>query len=201
MSERSRIETAPARGCYDRALSRQARQAEQRARLVGWVAEAYRVRGLSLTVQDVVHAAGVGRNTFYEYFDGLEHALDYAAQTHAKAMQERIVSALESARTPIAKLRALSRVWFDEIEKDPGRAALLLRPSEAARSVASNTFASLLEAALKQGRSITPANPEAPLIDYAAFAAAGGARALLTAGASRVELQEGLALLLTRVFR
>lgn len=201
MPDRNRIEPAPARGRYDRGLSRQARQAEQKARLVGWIAEVYRERGLELTVQDVVQAAGVGRNTFYEYFDGLDHALDYAAQTHAKAIQERIATTLEAARTPIAKLRELSRAWFDAIERDPARAALLLRSPAGARSAAVSTFASLLETSLKQGRSFAAATPNAPLIDYAAFAAEGGARAVLAWAAPRGELQEGLATLLTRVFR
>src|SRR5688572_17094045 len=103
MSERSRMETAPARGCYDRALSRQARQAEQKARLVDWIAQVYLQRGSTATVHDIVQAAGVGRNTFYEYFDGLEHALDFAAQIHAKQTHDRLARALEAARTPIAK--------------------------------------------------------------------------------------------------
>lgn len=214
MSDRSSIAPAPARGRYDRALSRKARQAEQKARLVGWIAQVYHERGPGLTVHDVVQAAGVGRNTFYEYFDGLDHALDYAAQTHAKLIHERVVSAIESARTRIAKLRELSRAWFDELEKDPARAALLLRlpppvPSSAG-SPASSVFASLLGVVLEEGRSYGAASthaghpgadPDRGLIDYAAFAAEGGARSLLTGGAPRSALQEGLATLLTRVFR
>lgn len=201
MPDRSRMEIAPARGRYDRALSRQARQAEQKARLVGWIAEVYRERGPALTVQDVVQAAGVGRNTFYEYFDGLEHALDYVAQTHAKAMHERISTAIEAARTPIAKLRELSRAWLEEVELDPARLALLLRLRSGARSTATDVFASLLDAALKQGRNQVAANADVFLVDYAAFAGEGGARSLLSGAATRPDLQESLATLLTRLFR
>lgn len=201
MPDRSRMEIAPARGRYDRALSRQARQAEQKARLVGWIAEVYRERGPALTVQDVVQAAGVGRNTFYEYFDGLEHALDYVAQTHAKAMHERISAAVEAARTPIAKLRELSRAWLEEVELDPARSALLLRLRSGARSTATDVFASLLDAALKQGRNQVAANADVFLVDYAAFAGEGGARSLLSGAATRPDLQESLATLLTRLFR
>ncbi len=164
----------------------------------------YRARGMALTVHDVVQAAGVGRNTFYEYFDGLDHALDYAAQTHAKTMYERIWSAVEETRTPIAKLRELSRAWFAELERDPARATLLLRLPVGARSAAVSTFAALLESALERARSFNAANPEAALIDYAAFAAEGGARTMLAPGtmaAARAELEQGLAALLTRVFR
>ena len=201
MPERPRIETAPARGCYDRALSRQVRQAEQKARLVGWIAEVYLARGAALTVHDVVQAAGVGRNTFYEYFDGLEHALDYAAQTHAKVLHERLMSAVETVRTPIAKLRELSRTWFDEVASDPAHAALLLRVRANARSAAVELFVALLDAVLSRGRSYGSQNQDKLLIDYAAFAAEGGARCLLAQGAARSDLQESLATLLTRVFR
>lgn len=201
MTDRSRMETAPARGCYDRGLSRQARHAEQRARLVGWIAEVYLERGSALTVQDVIQAAGVGRNTFYEYFDGLDHALDYAAQTHAKLVHERLLSVVEAARTPIAKLRELSRGWFEEIDRDPGHAALLLRQPVAGRSAALEMFAALLATVLKQGRSYGTPALDGTLIDYAAFAAEGGARSLLAQRDLKTELQEGLGTLLTRVFR
>lgn len=201
MPDRPRIEAAPARGCYDRALSRQARQAEQKARLVGWIAEVYRERGPDLTVQDVVQAAGVGRNTFYEYFDGLEHALDYAAQTYAKALHERIVIAVDAARTPIAKLRELSRAWFHEVESDPAHAALLLRSRPGARSAATDVFASVLDAVLEQSRGQAAASADALLIDYAAFAGEGGARSLLAQAVPKPDLQEGLGTLLTRLFR
>ncbi|HEU5072925.1 MAG TPA: TetR/AcrR family transcriptional regulator [Polyangiaceae bacterium] len=208
MPDRPHLATAPARGRYDRAQSRQTRQAEQKARLVGWIGTTYLEHGPALTVQDVVRAAGVGRNTFYEYFDGLEHALDYAAQTHAKALRERIMSELENARTPIAKLRELSRAWFDEVERDPAQTALLLRATAGtgartagSRSAAAAVFASVLADLLQQARSHDPASHDLTLIDYVAFAAEGGVRSLLGQGAPRPTLQEGLSTLLTRSFR
>lgn len=195
------METAPARGCYDRALSRQARQAGQKARLVDWIAQVYLERGATATVHDVVQAAGVGRNTFYEYFDGLDHALDYAAQTHAKHMHERLATLLEAARTPIAKLRELSRAWFDELESDPAHAALLLRLPAGAGSAAASVFRSLLGTVLKDGRSYGATTSDQVLIDCAASAAEGGARSLLARAALKTDLQEALSTLLTRVFR
>lgn len=195
------METAPARGRYDRALSRQARQAEQKARLVEWIAQVYLERGSTATVHDVVQAAGVGRNTFYEYFDGLDHALDYAAQTHAKQTHEQLLKLLEAARTPIAKLRELSRAWFDEFERDPAQGALLLRLPSGSGSAAASVFKSLLGTVLTEGRSYGATASDLVLVDYAAFAAEGGARELLARGAPKSELQEGLSTVLTRVFR
>jgi AcrR family transcriptional regulator len=201
MPDRRPIAPAPARGRYDRALSRQARQAEQKDRLVRWIAEAYREHGPSLTVQHVVEAAGVGRNTFYEYFDGLEHALDFAAQSHAKLVRERIVNAVDAARTPIAKLRELSRAWCNEVQADPANAALLLRPGADARSAGARMFGALLLDIVKDARSHAAANPDPLLTDYAAFAAEGGARLLLAGGAPCDQVQEGLGTVLTRLFR
>lgn len=214
MRDRPGTETAPPRGRYDRALSRQARQAEQKTRLVGWIAAVYLERGPALTVQDVVQAAGVGRNTFYEYFDGLEHALDYTTQTHAKALRERIMSEVETARTPIARLRELSRAWFDEVERDPAHTALLLRlggrsaaapgaggRTAGSRPAAAALFASLLTSVLGRGPGRDPASHDVALLEYVAFAAEGGARSLLGQDASRTTLQEGLSTLLTRLFR
>jgi AcrR family transcriptional regulator len=195
------MEAAPARGRYDRALSRQARQAEQKERLLRWIAEAYREHGDSLTVQHVVEAAGVGRNTFYEYFDGLEHALDVAAQSRAKLVRERIVNAVDQARTPIAKLRELSRAWFNEVQADPANAALLLRRGSDARSVGASMFGALLAAIVKAAQTYGAANVDPLLIEYAAFAAEGGARLLLVAGAENERAQEGLGTVLTRLFR
>jgi len=201
MPDRRPIEPAPARGRYDRALSRQARQAEQKARLLRWIAEAYRERGPSLTVQHVVEAAGVGRNTFYEYFDGLEHAIDFAAQSYAKLVQERIVSAVATARTPIAKLRELSRAWFDVVQADPANAALLLRPGADSRSAGARMFGSLLATIVKDARSTGAAHPDPVLVDCAAFAAEGGARLILAGGAQSDRVQEGLGTVLTHLFR
>ena len=201
MPDRRPIEPAPARGRYDRALSRQARQAEQKERLLRWIAEAYRERGQSLTVQHVVEAAGVGRNTFYEYFDGLEHAIEFAAQSHVKLVRERIVSAVAMARTPIAKLRELSRAWFSVMEADPANAALLLRPGADSRSAGARMFGSLLATIVKDARGSGAAHPDPVLIDYAAFAAEGGARLLLAGGAESDGVREGLGTVLTHLFR
>lgn len=200
--QRPEAEPAPARGCYDRALSRQARQAEQRERLVYWIAQKHQECGTRLTVQDVVAAAGVGRNTFYEYFDGLEHGLAYAAQTCAKLGRERIMSELESARTPIAKLRKLARAWLEFAESEP--AALLLlarRPANASGSDATALFQSLLQQVLNAGSQALALPSDRVLEACAASAAEGASLRLLAGEATRLELQAALELVLTRVFR
>ena len=201
MKGRAPAEPAPSRGCYDRALSRQARQSEQRERLVDWMAEMYRQRGEQVTVQDVVQAAGVGRNTFYEYFDGLEHGLAHATQTVSKLLYERTVSELEASRTPIARLRALSRLWFELLDSEPAPMALLSRPvSEGAMSEGVVLFQALLSRALLEKTPGAARADEATQL-CAALAAVGASGAVRLGVAGRQEMQEALSLLMQRVFR
>lgn len=198
----SKSEQAPARGCYDRALSRQARQAEQRERLVTWIGETYRTRGEHLTVNDVISAAGVGRNTFYEYFDGLEHALGYAAQTAASKIHERIVIHVERELTTLAKLRALTQRWFAEVHANPAVMALLLRnlPGQPC-SRAASLFESLLHRALDQTGQVVSTQAEEAWEVCAAVAAAEASRYAIAGGPHADHMKSALEVLLTRLFR
>lgn len=202
MTDRPAIDPAPGRGCYDRGLSRQARQTEQQERLVAWIAETHLHRGAALTVQDVVKAAGVGRNTFYEYFDGLEHALDFAAQARAKLIRENLEGDMATARTLIGKLRALSKRWFREATLDPASLALLLRsPRPGALSDGATLFATLINMALEQSALQGARHPGTSLVSCAALAAEGAAAYLMRGGTSADELEDALSTVLTQVFR
>lgn len=202
MSARPPLEPAPARGCYDRGLPRSARQAEQRERLTHWIAEVYRQKGEALTVQDLIENAGVGRNTFYEYFDGLEHALEHASHTWVKQLYEIMVSEVELARSPIARLRALSKAWFEQVEEQPAAISLLLRrPPDRAMSAAAELFRRLLQQALVPS-AVGPALRSEPGWEVCAACAAEGASLVaLRAAAPTSELEDALSVTLTRVFR
>ncbi len=201
-------EPAPGRGRYDRSQSRQVRQTEQRERLVRWIAEAYRARGERLTVNDVVSAAGVGRNTFYEYFDGLEHALGYASQAYSKQIYEQLVSDLEQARTTIAKLRFLTHAWLAQAHSAPAAMSLLLRPpapdADSPLCVAETLFTMLLRRALCAHPRLAT-RPDTSRELCAAFAATGSCRVVLHLGeptlAPADALAESLETLLTQAFR
>src|SRR5580765_2271924 len=96
---------APGRGCYDRTQSRQQRHAEQRDRLIASVA-ALAVGGDELTVGAIVARAGVGRNTFYEYFDDVGHALRVLKQRAVRELATAVEESLRGARAPLERLRA-----------------------------------------------------------------------------------------------
>ncbi|HET7541314.1 MAG TPA: TetR/AcrR family transcriptional regulator [Polyangiaceae bacterium] len=117
---------APKRGQYDRGLSRSERQTAQRERVIAAIAALGR-ENRELSVANVVELAGIGRNTFYEYFDDLEHAL---AATKTRALRDfatRVASAWELARTPLQRVRALARAWTECLLENPAQARLALR--------------------------------------------------------------------------
>src|SRR6185369_9968049 len=94
---------APKRGRYDRALSRRERQAAQRERVIAAIA-ALSATDRELSVANVVELAGIGRNTFYEYFDDLEHALIEVKSRALREFSDRADAALLSARTPLERI-------------------------------------------------------------------------------------------------
>jgi AcrR family transcriptional regulator len=135
---------APGRGAYDRSLSRSERDAEHRERLLLAAAEVS-VLGPA-TVARIVEHAGVGRSTFYEFFDSPEHVLEHLEQRVLRALEASLARALAEARTPLERLRALVRAWLRELEARPleSRVVLTRRPSTELLSPAGKLFHDLL---------------------------------------------------------
>jgi AcrR family transcriptional regulator len=126
---------APKRGRYNRALSRHERQAAQQERVIAAIA-AVAAAGRELSIASVVEQAGIGRNTFYEYFDDVEHAL---ASIDGRAQRELVAClepALRLARTPLERMRALARAWAESLSANRSLALLALRPQSATRHTA-----------------------------------------------------------------
>jgi len=121
---------APKRGCYDRTQTRQQRQVEQRDRLIASLA-ALTTSGEEPTVGGIVQRAGVGRNTFYEYFDDVGHALHVLKQRAVRELANAIDESLRSARAPLERLRATTRGWLQALAREPGLMTIALRPSPA----------------------------------------------------------------------
>lgn len=104
---------APGRGAYDRSLSRPERDAEHRDRLLRATAEVF-AEGTT-TVARIVERAGVGRSTFYEFFDSPEHLLDHLEQRAVRSLEDTIQAELVSARTPLEQVRSIIRGWLLEL--------------------------------------------------------------------------------------
>lgn len=115
---------APGRGSYDRSLTRAERDADHRERLL--LATAQVLSEGALTVARIVQRAGVGRSTFYEFFDGPEHALEQLEQRSLRGLESALDAAFTEARTPLERLRAISRAWTQTLERSAGEAAVAL---------------------------------------------------------------------------
>lgn len=121
------IEPAPKRGQYDRALSRRERQDAQRERVIGALA-ALGAADRELSIANVVELAGIGRNTFYEYFDDVDHALTVMKARAVRELGARLESRLQTARTPLERVRGIARAWTESLFVNPALLRLALRP-------------------------------------------------------------------------
>jgi AcrR family transcriptional regulator len=133
------VESAPKRGQYDRALSRRDRQDAQRERIflaLGSLSASQR----ELSIANVVELAGIGRNTFYEYFDGIEQALNAIASKSLRELVTRAESDLLAARTPLERIRALARAWTETLLANAPLVALVLRPQSEKMSAARHSM-------------------------------------------------------------
>ena len=115
---------APGRGAYDRSLSRVERDTQHRERL--FLAAAVVSELGPPTVARIVEHAGVGRSTFYEFFDSPEHLLDQLAQRIERAVEGALEAALIEARTPLERVRAIARHFIAEVEARPIEARFAL---------------------------------------------------------------------------
>ena len=117
---------APKRGHYDRALTRRERQAEQRERVIAAIA-AVSASQRELNVANVVEIAGIGRNTFYEYFDDIDHALLVIERRVTTEFATRVGGALLVARTPLERIRAVAKAWTEVLFDNEAVVHLALR--------------------------------------------------------------------------
>lgn len=95
----------------------------------------------------VVGLAGVGRNTFYEYFDDVAHARREAESAAWRRVDAKLRAAEQLARTPLERVRGLARGWFDACEAEPAEFSLMLTP----RGAEVSRGAELLRAAFERG--------------------------------------------------
>jgi AcrR family transcriptional regulator len=115
---------APGRGAYDRTLSRSERDAEHRERLL--LAAADVLTQGPATVARIVERAGVGRSTFYEFFDSPEHLFEHLEQRALRGLDTALDVAFSEARTPLERVRAITRAWLAELETRPAEARVVL---------------------------------------------------------------------------
>jgi AcrR family transcriptional regulator len=195
---------APKRGQYDRALSRNERQAAQQERVIAAVV-AVAAAGRELSVASVVEHAGIGRNTFYEYFDDVEHALMSINGRARRELIARAEPALRLARTPLERVRALARAWAESVSANPALTRLALRAQSAEKdpaelSVLGRYVVSVLEGDV-ESRSTLPGLVDALRVTAVAAVFDAVSRAHLEKQSSPGDLQRILADFALRLLR
>jgi AcrR family transcriptional regulator len=143
---------APGRGAYDRSLSRTERDAQHRERLLLAAAEVLELG--TPTVARIVERAGVGRSTFYEFFDSPEHLVEQLEQRVCRAIEAAMESALHEAHTPLERVRAIARRFIREVEARPieTRVALARRVGSSAVSPAGGAVQRALQRVTEDAR-------------------------------------------------
>jgi len=106
------------------------------------------------TVARIVERAGVGRSTFYEFFDGPEHLLEHLEQRALRGLESALQVAFDEARTPLERVRAIARTWLTELEAGPieARVALTRRIDAELLSPASKLLHGALERCVQAAR-------------------------------------------------
>jgi AcrR family transcriptional regulator len=204
MKAAAELVPAPKRGLYDRALSRHERQAAQQERVIAAIA-ALAASGRELSVASVVEHAGIGRNTFYEYFDDVEHALNAVHGRVRRDLAARLDPALRAARTPLERIRALSRAWAESVTMNPALALLALRVESAAHDTVglsglARYVATILENEL-EARSALPGLADGLRVAAVAAVFDVVSRAQLAERGSAADLQRVLSDLAIRLLR
>jgi AcrR family transcriptional regulator len=157
------------------------------------------------TVARIVERAGVGRSTFYEFFDGPEHVLDQLEQRALRMFELGLDEAFDEARTPLERVRAIVRHWLFELEVRPveARVALTRRITSEPLSPAGQLLLRALErcvqAAAQDGMAWFKAADELSLLAAAAAIEALSRRHLT--GRPLQDPQRALAELITKVLR
>jgi AcrR family transcriptional regulator len=157
------------------------------------------------TVARIVERAGVGRSTFYEFFDSPEHLLEHLEQRSLRGLESALESAFNEARTPLERVRAIARTWLAELEARPNEARVALTrriPSELlspASKLLHGALERCVQAARHDGMGWFNAADEVSLLAAAAAVEALSRRHL--AGRPLRDAQRTLTELITKLLR
>jgi AcrR family transcriptional regulator len=118
---------SPGRATYDRNLTPDERDAEQRRRILGAAAHAFESKRADLVTLDDIAAFGeVSRTTIYKHFaGGLEELRRMAFEHHGSALTMKALGAATAPGVEDALAAALE-VITDELVRAPGKMAFLV---------------------------------------------------------------------------
>jgi AcrR family transcriptional regulator len=159
-----------------------------------------------VSVARVAKHARVGRNTFYEHFTDVPEALEAASQLAAEGLLATLDSSPVDARTPVERIRAFGRAWFQLVggARAQVECAFAVMPGQRrVLSPAGELLCERLAALVNEGRRMAAmsAPAELPRLIACAGAIEGLTRALLAARISRTEAEATLVDVCVRLFR
>ena len=113
------------------------RRARTRAELIRAARELYAAWTFdSVTVDDVVNAAGVAKGTFYVHFDDLDDLKSVVADELAREFDDLLQPRRLSLDDPLERITAGCGAFINEALYNPARAALIARGAAAMPGIA-----------------------------------------------------------------
>jgi AcrR family transcriptional regulator len=192
---------APGRGRWERHLSAEARHELQRRRVLDVLPHVIAEFGNAFTVDEIVEAAGVGRNTFYAFFDDASAATAALLSEVREALADALDASARSARTPIERIRGVATAWVRTAAEKPALA--VLAHAEAEDGGVNSALREHLAQALAVARAAGTAGRIADPLRLEMIIGAFDAAALYVAASPDQEAQarDALADLVMRFFR
>jgi AcrR family transcriptional regulator len=144
------VMASPGRGRWERHLSREERHSAQRRKILESLPPLIAERGNAFTVDDVVDAAGIGRNTFYVHFEDADAATAALLWEALDELNAALEAVRASARTPLARVRGVTAAWAHCAATNP--ALSLLAHAEAEGGGVNGALAAHLNEAVAAAR-------------------------------------------------
>jgi AcrR family transcriptional regulator len=101
------------------------------------------------TAGEIIDAAGVGRNTFYEHFETCGAAVAEAVRRATNELGKVVRAAVGDTRTPRERLRALAATWLAEVPRNAVLVAVLRDGASEERASVLRVFETELRHALE----------------------------------------------------
>jgi len=198
------LNRARGRGRWDRRSTDEARRQETRRLVLDATARVVASRGGTATAAAIIELSGIGRNTFYEHFEGVSAAVSEVLREHVTELGAALRAQTSPVRTPHERLRALSSAWLLQTARRPFAMAILLDTPAESRGLVLAELETEVRAALELARSAgTVAVEVEPLRLACVVGAFVGAASLLarTPGTDARSAAETLTDVTLRMFR
>jgi AcrR family transcriptional regulator len=142
------------RGRWDRRSSEAERRERTREEIIDATSRVVATRGPHRTTAgEIIEAAGVGRNTFYEHLQTSGAAVAESVRRATEALAQVLRASVSDSRTPRERLRLLSTTWLSEVPRYAVLMAVLRAGESDERASVLRVIETEIRAALELARS------------------------------------------------